>query len=72
MLFELVLLISHAFLFQVFNATDNSKATRATHSFLDLKENFTELKYGDESLFLRKYFATNFIFDGSSWMNRAW
>ena len=42
--FKLDLLISHGFLFQVFNATDNLKAIRATHSFLGLTKNFTELK----------------------------
>ena len=35
-LFELGLLISHAFLFQVYNATDSLKATRAIYSFLGL------------------------------------
>ena len=52
--FELGLLISHAFLFQVFNATDNLKATRATHWFLGLSENFTELK-SDKASFECKY-----------------
>ena len=41
-LFELGLLISPAFLFQVHNATDSLKATRAIYSFLGLNENFTE------------------------------
>ena len=41
--------ISHAFLFQVFNARDNLKATRATHWSLGLNENFSELKSGDKS-----------------------
>ena len=49
--FELGLLIILTFLFQLFNATDNLKATRATHSFLDLNESFTELKSSDKSLF---------------------
>ena len=68
-LFELGLLISHGFLFQVYNATDSLKATRAIHSFLGLNENFTELKSGDKSLVLRKYFATKFTFNGSAGMN---
>ena len=49
--FELGLLISHTFLFQVFNATDNMKADRATHSFLGFKKKFIKLKSGDKSLF---------------------
>ena len=49
--FELGLLISHTFLFQVFNATENLKAHRATHSFLDFTKKFIELKSGDKSLF---------------------
>ena len=52
------LLISHTFLFQVLNAEDNLKETRATQWFLDLKEICTEVKSGDKSLFwhvLRKY-----------------
>ena len=36
---------------RVFNAADNLKAIRATHSFLGLNENFTKLKIGDKSLF---------------------
>ena len=67
-LFELGLLISHAFLFQVYNATDSLKAI---YSFLGLNENFTELKSGDKSLFLRRYFANNFTFNGSAGMNSA-
>ena len=58
--------------FVVFNDTDNLKATRATHSFLGLNENFTELKSGDKRLFwhvFEKYFATNFTFNGSAGMN---
>ena len=51
--------------------TDSLKATRAIHSFLGLNENFTELKSGDKSLLLRKYFATNFTFNGSAGMNSA-
>ena len=70
-LFELGLLISHGFLFQVYKATDSLKATRAIHSFLGFNENFTELKSGDKSLFLRKYFATNFTFNGIAGMNSA-
>ena len=70
-LFELGLLISHAFLFQVYNSTDRLKATRAIYSFLGLNENFTELKSGVKSLFLRRYFAKNFTFNGSARMNSA-
>ena len=68
-LFELGLLISHGFPFQVYNATDSLKATRAIRSFLGLNEKFTELESGDKSLFLRKYFATNFTFNRSAGMN---
>ena len=67
-LFALGLLISHAFLFKKYNATDSLKATRAIYSFLGLNENFTELK---KSLFLRRYFANNFTFNGSAGMNSA-
>ena len=49
-LLDLGLLISHVFLFQVFNAANNLKATRASHSSLGLSENFTELKSGDKNL----------------------
>ena len=49
--FELGLLISYALHFQVFNAADNLKSTRATYSFLGLSENFTKFKFGDKSLF---------------------
>ena len=42
--FGLGLLISQAFLFQVFNATNNLKGTRA-------KREISELKSGDKSLF---------------------
>ena len=70
-LFELGLLIIYAFLFQVYNATDSLKATRANYSFSGLNETFTELKSGDKSLFLRKCFANNFTFDGSAGMNSA-
>ena len=35
----------------VFDGIDNLKAIRATHSFLGLNENFTELKIGGKSLF---------------------
>ena len=69
------LLISHTFLFQVFNAEDNLKETRATQWFLDLKEICTEVKSGDKSLFwhvLRKYFATSFAFNRSVGINSAW
>ena len=69
-LFELGLLISHDFFFQVYNATDSLEATRAIHLFLGLNENFTELK-SDKSLFLRKCFATNFTFNGSAGVNSA-
>ena len=70
-LFELGLLISHAFLFQVYNTTDSLKATRDTYSFLGLNKNFIELKSGDKSLFLRRCFANNFTFNGSAGMNSA-
>ena len=72
--FELGLLISHALFFQVFNATNNLKVTRVTHWFLDLNKNFTELK-SDKAcfgMFLIKYFATSFIFNGSAWINSTW
>ena len=69
--FELDLLISYAFVFQVYNATDSLKVTRAIYSFLGLNENFTELKSGDKSLFLRRYFANNFTFNGSAGMSSA-
>ena len=52
--------------FQVFNATDYLKATRTTHLFLGLNENFTKLKIGDKSLFwhvFEKVFARNFTFN---------
>ena len=68
-LFELGSLISHDFLFQVYNTKDSLEATRAIRSFLGLNEKFTELESGDKSLFLRKYFATNFTFNGSAGMN---
>ena len=35
---------------RVFNAADNLKAMRATHSFLGLNESFTQLKTGEKSL----------------------
>ena len=63
--FELGLSISRALHFQVFNATDNLKATRATHKILDLNENFTELKIADKSLFWHifdKVFCHQFYF----------
>ena len=49
--FELGLLISHTLHFQVFNATDNLKATRATDSFLGLNKKISKLKIGNKSLF---------------------
>ena len=52
--FRIRLLINHAFLFKVYNATDSLKETTAVYSFLGLNENFTELKNGDKSLFLRR------------------
>ena len=45
------LLIGYAFLFQIFNTTDNLKTTRVTHLFLGLSKNFDELKIGNKSLF---------------------
>ena len=48
--FELDLLIIHIFLSQLFNVTDNLKATRATRWFLDLNKSFTELKSGNKNL----------------------
>ena len=68
-LFELGLLISHDFLFQVYNTKDSLEVTRAMRSFLGLNEKFTKLESGDKSLFLRKYFATSFTFNGSAGMN---
>ena len=64
-LYDIGLLISHALFFQVFSTTDNLKATKATHSSLGLKENFTELKNGDKSLFwhvFEKLFCHQFYF----------
>ena len=49
--FELGLLISYALHFHVFNSTDYLKAIRATHLFLGLNQNFTELKIGNKSFF---------------------
>ena len=63
--FELGLLISVVFLFQVFKATDNLKAAGATDWFLSVNENFFELK-ACLAMFFRKYFGTNFIFNGSA------
>ena len=63
--FELGMLISYSLHFQVFNATDNLRATRATHSFLGLNENFTELKIAEKSLFwhvFEKVFCHQFCF----------
>ena len=51
--------------FQVFNAADYLKATRTTHLFLGLNENFTKLKIGNKSLFwhvLEKVFCQQFYF----------
>ena len=70
--FELCLLIIVVSVFEVFKDTDNLKTTRATHSFLGLNENFTELKSSDKRLFwhvFEKYFATSFTFNGSAGMN---
>ena len=53
--FKLGLLISHALHFQVCNTADNLKATRATHSFLDLNENLTKMKIDNKSLFWRVF-----------------
>ena len=72
--FELGLLISHTLHFQVFKATDNLKTTRATHSFLGLNENFTELKISNESLFwhvFEKVFCHQFYTNESTGMNSA-
>ena len=47
--------------FYVSNATDNLKSMMASHSFLDLDENFTKLKIGEKTcfgMFLRTYFVT--------------
>ena len=63
--FELALLISHAFLFQVFNAIHNLKATSATRWSLGLSENFTDLKSDDKGLFwhvFEKIFCHQFYF----------
>ena len=63
--FELGLLIIHAFLSQLFDATDNLKTTRATYWFLDLNKSFTELKSGDKNLFwhvFEKLFCHQFYF----------
>ena len=53
--FELGFSISHAPHSQVFNATDNLKGTSATHSFLGLNDDFTELKSGDKSSFCHAF-----------------
>ena len=58
-------LIIHAVLSRLFNATDNLKASRATHWFLDINKSFTDLKSGDKSLFwhvLKKIFCDQFYF----------
>ena len=63
--FELGLLIIHAFLSQLFDATDNLQTTRATHWFLDLNKSFTELKSDDKNLFwhvFEKIFCHQFYF----------
>ena len=73
--FELGLLTSHIFVFQVFNITDNLKGTRATHWFLGLNESFTELKGGNKSLLLHvfeKIFCHQFYSNGSVRINSAW
>ena len=43
---------------RVFNATDNLKAIRATHSFLGLNENFTKLEIGDKKLVLTSFWKS--------------
>ena len=56
--FELGLLIIHAFLSQLFDATD-------IHWFLDLNKSFTELKSGDKNLFwhvFEKIYCHQFYF----------
>ena len=63
--FELGLLIICVFFFQVFNVTHNLKTTKATHSFLRINENITELKIGNKSLFwhvFEKAFFHQFYF----------
>ena len=63
--FEIGLLITHAFLSQLFNATDNLKAIRGTHWFLDLNKSFTEFKSGNKNLFwyvFEKFFCHKFYF----------
>ena len=62
---ELDFLISHAFLSQLFDATDNLKTTRATHWFLDLNKSFTELKSVDKTFVghvFEKVFCHQFYF----------
>ena len=49
--FRIRLADNSCLLSQLFNATDNLKATRATHCFLDLNKSFTELKSSDKNLF---------------------
>ena len=70
-LFELGLLISHALHFQVFNAANNLKGTRATHSFLGLNENFIKLKIADKSFFLTCFWESIlspiFFLMGAGW-----
>ena len=59
------LIKSHALHFQVFNATDNLKATRATDSFLGLNKKISKLKIGNKSLFwhvFEKVFCHQFYF----------
>ena len=63
--FELGLLIIHAFLSQLLDATDNLKTTRAAHWFLDLNKSFTELKSGNKNYFwhvFEKIFCYQFYF----------
>ena len=63
--FKLGWLKIHNFLRELFNATDNLKATRATHWFLDLNKSFAELKSGNKNLFwhvFEKIFFYQFYF----------
>ena len=72
--FELGMLISHAFFFQVLNVTDNLKEIRPTLWFLDLNESLTELKIGKKSLLwhvFEKIFCHQFTFNGSAGINSA-
>ena len=63
--FELGFLIIHDILSQLFNATDNLKATMTTHCFLDLNEKFIEWKSNNKNLFwhdFEKIFCHKFYF----------